>query len=179
MTHKTRNELNLLLDAFIDQWLQGCGKYGMKPTAEFFRQFLNDALDNGADLHKGMLTPQICVLLNARFQERETIREIDRIIEHSGCGKWEIDHETTLYLTDMERRLKGYDCITYYRGGYGYPTLCFIKEKLKGGNYGVSSVRVADATASEFLSLLRTQTYWGGTWRTQEDMNNIKAYQEL
>lgn len=101
-----------------------------------------------------------------------TIEQINGIIAKSGCTEWEQDHETTLYLPHNERCVKGYDCITYYRGNYGYPYLCFVKEKLAGTNYGVCTERVSYATPQEFLELLKTQTYFGGMWRNQEDMIN-------
>lgn len=90
----------------------------------------------------------------------EYIDEIDRIIAESGCSDWEIEHETTLYVEG-----EGYDRITYYRGGYGYPEMCFVKEKLRGSNYGVLAERVDYASPEEFLAVLKTQTYFGGMWR--------------
>mgnify|MGYP007069879018 CR=1 FL=1 len=103
----------------------------------------------------------------------QTIDKINRIIAQSGCGEWEIDHETTLYLSHNDKVRKGYDCITYYRGGDGYPERCFVKERLYGGNSGVCTERVDYATAEEFLKELMTQTYWGGMWRDAEQMKRI------
>lgn len=91
---------------------------------------------------------------------KEIIDKIDRIIAASGCSSWEIEHETTLYVEG-----KDYDCITYYRGGYGYPEMCFVKEKLMGNNYGALTERVDYAEPEEFLAVLETQSYIGGMWR--------------
>ena len=96
---------------------------------------------------------------------QDTLDKIDRTIAASGCSTWEIEHETTLYLTEKQMKGMGCDCITYYRGGYGYPFMCFVKERLAGGNYGVCKHRVGYATPEEFLSVLNTQVYLGGTWR--------------
>lgn len=102
----------------------------------------------------------------------QTIDKINRIIARSGCGEWEIDHQTTLYLPRGEKARKGYDCITYYRGGYGYPEMCFVKERLCGNNYGPLKERVDYAEPEEFLELLETQTYSGGMWRNREDLSH-------
>ena len=96
-----------------------------------------------------------------------TINPINRIIAERGCGNWEQEHQTTLYLSHNQRARQGYDCMTYYRGGYGYPEICFVKEALEGNNYGTTTRRVAYATAKEFLTLLKTQKYEGGMWRSQ------------
>lgn len=98
---------------------------------------------------------------------QDTLDQIDRIIAASGCGSWEIEHETTLYLTEKQRRGMGCDSITYYRGGYGYPVLCFVKERHQFTGYGVCASRVGYATPEEFLAILETQEYRGGTWRTK------------
>lgn len=105
---------------------------------------------------------------------QQVIDKIDRIIAASGCSSWEIEHETTLYVPDSKRKKLGYDCITYYRGGHGYPEPCFVKEKLAGNNYGVLTERVNYATPDQFLALLITQTYWGGMWRDEDSMKEIK-----
>lgn len=98
-------------------------------------------------------------------EEKDTIEEINKILEDSGCGEWELEHETTLYLSDKDRKEKGYDCITYYRGGYDYPKMCFVKEKLAGNNYGTMTERTDYATPEEFLDELKKQRYFGGMWR--------------
>lgn len=100
------------------------------------------------------------------FQNAGTIEEINGIIARSGCGSWEIEHETILYLSDTQRVLAGYDAITYYRGGYGYPQMCFVKERLEGNYYGSVRTRVEYANPQEFLELLKTQRYEGGMWRS-------------
>lgn len=105
---------------------------------------------------------------------KEIIDKIDRIIAASGCSSWEIEHETTLYVPDSKRKKLGYDSITYYRGGYGYPEPCFVKERTFFNGYDVMSERVSYATPKQFLSLLVTQTYWGGMWRDEESMKEIK-----
>ena len=105
----------------------------------------------------------------------QTIERIDALIASAGAGTWEQQHETTLYLSQSARAQKGYDCITYYRGGYGYPELCFVKERIEGNNYGACRVRVDYATPEDFLAELKTQTYWGGTWRDTEQMERIKT----
>ena len=106
--------------------------------------------------------------------ENHVINQIDRILANSGCGRWELSHLTTLYLPDNQRKERGYDCITYYRGGYDYPTLCFVKERIISSNYGAYKERTGHATPQEFLALLEKQTYYGGIWRTQEEMDRIK-----
>lgn len=107
------------------------------------------------------------VLKENSFSQEEmgTIEEINKILEDSGCGEWELEHETTLYLSDKDRKEKGYDCITYYRGGYDYPKMCFVKERLVGNNYGTMTERVDYATPEEFLDELKKQRYFGGMWR--------------
>ena len=99
----------------------------------------------------------------------KTIERINNILEASNCGQWELEHETTLYLPDAERLAKGYDCITYYRGGYGYPEMCFVKERIESSGYGAYTLRVSYATPSEFLALLKTQHFEGGMWRTNNN----------
>jgi len=103
------------------------------------------------------------------FDDLEVINDT---LEGSGCGQWELEHATTLYLPHNERARLGYDCITYYRGGWGYPRTCFVKEKIQGGSYGVTAVRVEYASPSEFLALLKVSRYIGGMWRTKEEINN-------
>lgn len=105
---------------------------------------------------------------------QQVINEIDRIIAASGCSDWEIEHETTLYVPHSKRKKLGYDSITYYRGGYGYSKPCFVKERSYFNGYGVLNERVSYTTANQFLALLVTQTYWGGMWRDEESMKEIK-----
>lgn len=102
----------------------------------------------------------------AELPDQAIINEIDAIIAHSGAGLWEQDHATTLYLSDAQREAAGYDCMTYYRGGWGYPSLCFVKQTLEGNNYGTLQNHVDYAAAGEFLALLKTQKYAGGCWRS-------------
>lgn len=94
-----------------------------------------------------------------------TINQINAIIARSGCDSWELSHKTTLYLSEAERHKRGYDRITYYRGGYGYPELCFVKERLEFNGYGVNTILVAYATPREFLAVLKTQKHYAGAWR--------------
>lgn len=94
---------------------------------------------------------------------------IDNIIAKSGCGEYEMSHATTLYLSDNQRKSLGYDCITYYRGGDGYPGACFVKERTSFNGYGVLRERVSYATPEEFLGILNTQRYSGGMWRPAEE----------
>ena len=105
---------------------------------------------------------------------QQVIKQIDHIIAASGCSNWEIEHETTLYVPDSKRKMLGYDSITYYRGCDGYPEPCFVKERTFFNGYDVLRERVSYTTADQFLALLMTQTYWGGMWRDEESMKEIK-----
>lgn len=98
------------------------------------------------------------------------IDKIESILAKSGCS----EYDTTLYVPDSQRKKLGYDSITYYRGGDGYPEQCFVKERSMFNGYGVLSLRESYTTAKQYLALLMTQTYWGGMWRNAEDMKEIK-----
>ena len=98
-----------------------------------------------------------------------TINKIESILAKSGCSY----QDTTLYVPDSQRKKLGYDSITYYRGGDGYPKRCFVKERLEFNPYGAMSRRVSYTTAKQYLALLMTQTYWGGMWRDAEQMKRI------